>query len=188
MLIGPRWKLHLRPKNLASAHIKDRDVPPLPPGKSAVDILTDFVKYLYKVTKKYIEEHHVGFSWTSIENSIEFIFSHPNGWEGLQQQKYRKAIEGAGLIPRTPEGRARVHLITEGEASLHYCISILPEDLVNTKPRAITIIDAGGGTIDLSVYSMSFNPIACKEVAPAECMRLILTTIHLLTFLHLPSF
>ena len=117
----------------------------------------------------------------SIENSLEFIFSHPNGWEGLQQQKYRKAIEGAGLIPRTPEGQSRVHMITEGEASLHYCVSSLPEEPANTKPEAIVIIDAGGGTIDLSIYSATFNPIVCKEIAPAECMWPTLTTIHILT-------
>ena len=124
----------------------------------------------------------MGFTWASIENSIEFIFSHPNGWEGLQQQKYREAIEGAGLVPRTPQGRSRVHMIAEGEASLHYCVSSLPEEPGNTEPQAMVIIDAGGGTIDLSVYSVSFNPIACKELAPAECtMRLTLTTGHLLT-------
>ena len=123
----------------------------------------------------------MGFTWASIENSIEFIFSHPNGWEGLQQQKYREAIEGAGLIPRTPQGRSRVHMIAEGEASLHYCVSSLPEQPANTEPQAIVIIDAGGGTIDLSVYLVTFNPIACEEVAPAECMRLTLTTGHLLT-------
>ena len=136
------------------------------------------------VAKKHIEEHHMGFNWTSIENSVEFIFSHPNGWEGLQQQKYREAIERAGLIPRTPEGRSRVHMITEGEASLHYCVSSLPEEPANTEPQAIVIIDAGGGTIDLSVYSVTFDPIACKEVAPAECMWRTLTTVHVLT----PSF
>jgi hypothetical protein len=180
-LIGSRWKLHLRPKNLASAHIKDEDVPPLPYGKSAVDILTDFIKYLYTVAKRHIEEHHMGLNWSPIEDSIEFIFSHPNGWEGLQQQKYRDAIEGAGLVARTPEGRARVHMITEGEASLHYCVSSLPEESANTEPQAIVIIDAGGGTIDLSMYSVTFNPISCKEVAPAECMRLTLTTVRPLT-------
>jgi hypothetical protein len=133
------------------------------------------------VAKRHIEEHHMGFNWTSVENSVEFIFSHPNGWEGLQHQKYREAIEGAGLIPRTLKGRARVHMITEGEASLHYCVSSLPEEFANAEPQAIVIIDAGGGTIDLSMYSVTFNPISCKEVAPAECMRLPLTTVRLLT-------
>ena len=116
----------------------------------------------------------MGFVWALIENSIEFIMFHPNGWEGLQQQKYRQAIEAAGLIPRTPEGRSRVHLINEGEASLHYCVSSLSEEPANSKPQGIVIVDAGGGTIDLSVYSVSFNPTVCKEVAIAECMRLAL--------------
>jgi len=109
------------------------------------------------------------FNWTLIENSIEFVFSHPNGWGGLQQQKYREAIQDAGLIPG-PEGQSRVHMITEGEASLHFCVSSVPQDSTDTIPQAIIIIDAGGGTIDLSVYSVSFDPIACEEIAPAECM------------------
>ena len=122
----------------------------------------------------------MGFNWISIENSIEFVFSHPNGWEGLQQQKYREAIQSAGLIPG-PMEQSRVHMITEGEASLHYCVSSLREDNATTEPQAIIIIDAGGGTIDLSVYSVSFNPIACEEIAPAECMWLILIVLHILT-------
>ena len=121
------------------------------------------------------------FIWTSIENSIEFVFSHPNGWEGLQQQQYREAIEGAGLIPSTPEGQSRVRMITEGEASLHYCVYSLLGEPANTEPQGVVIIDAGAGTIDLSAYSVTFNPIACEEVAPAECMRFTLTTVHLLT-------
>lgn len=28
-----------------------------------------------------------------------------------------------GLVPDTREGRERIHFVTEGEASLHYCIS-----------------------------------------------------------------
>ncbi|KAF8431023.1 hypothetical protein L210DRAFT_3561370 [Boletus edulis BED1] len=163
------WKLHLRPKHLASAHIKDDDLPTLPSGKSAVDILTDFIKYLFECARTHIQEHHIGLDWTSTKNSIEFIFSHPNGWEGAQQQKYREAIEGAGLIPRTREGRSQVHMVTEGEASLHYCISGLPEERADSKPQAIVIIDAGGGTIDLSAYSVTCNPVVCEEIAPAEC-------------------
>ncbi|KAI9566206.1 hypothetical protein HD554DRAFT_2174667 [Boletus coccyginus] len=162
------WKLHLRPKHLASAHIKDEDIPSLPPGKSAVDILTDFIKYLFTAAKTHIEEHYMGFNWISIENSIEFVFSHPNGWEGLQQQKYREAIQGAGLIPG-PEEQTRVCMITEGEASLHYCVSSLLEDSTDTEPQAIIVIDAGGGTIDLSAFSVTFDPVACEEIAPAEC-------------------
>ncbi|KAI9569153.1 hypothetical protein HD554DRAFT_2204656 [Boletus coccyginus] len=166
------WKLHLRPKHLASSINRDNDLPPLPSGKSADDILTDFIKYLFECFKTHIHEHHLAFPWSSVENSIEFIFTHPNGWEGLQQQRYRRAIVRAGLVPGTREGQSRVHMLTEGEASLHFCVAnnLNAEKTTNqAAPQGVVIIDAGGGTIDLSMFSMKSNPISCEEIAPAEC-------------------
>ena len=96
-----RWKLHLRPPLLASTINRDDDLPPLPSGKSAVDVLTDFIKYLFSCVKIYIEDHHLAFQWSSVEGSIEFIVTHPNDWEGVQQQLYRLAVERAGLVPST---------------------------------------------------------------------------------------
>ncbi|KAN0094933.1 hypothetical protein V8E55_003220 [Tylopilus felleus] len=167
------WKLHLRPPHLASTINRDNDLPPLPPGKFAIDVLSDFIKYLFRCVKIYIKEHHLAFPWSSVEGSIEFIFTHPNGWEGVPQRLYRQAIELAGLVPSTPEGRSRVHMLTEGEASLHFCVAnLLNADIMATDldaPWGVVIIDAGGGTIDLSMFSMKSNPISCEEVAPAEC-------------------
>ena len=115
----------------------------------------------------------MAFTWSNHEDSIEYIFTHPNGWEGVQQQLYRQAIEAAGLVPATSQGRARVQLLTEGEASLHFCVA----DLINAEkadqagPQGVVIVDAGGGTIDLSMYSMKTDPITCDEIAAAECMQ-----------------
>ena len=50
------------------------------------------------------------------------MLSHPNGWEGAQQSKMRRAAVYGGLIPDTDEGRARIRFVTEGEASLHACV------------------------------------------------------------------
>ncbi|KAF8555315.1 hypothetical protein OG21DRAFT_1483977 [Imleria badia] len=164
------WKLRLRPKHLASSINSSDYLPPLPAGKSAVDVLTDFIRYLFSCAKTYIQEHHLALTWTSIEDSIEYIFTHPNGWEGLQQQQYCRAVERAGLIPRTPEGRSRVHLLTEGEAGPHYCVpNLLSAETADQAPQGVVIIDAGGGTIDLSMFSMTRNPISCEEISPAEC-------------------
>ena len=60
--------------------------------------------------------------WKRVQNEIEFVLAHPNGWEGLQQSKMREATILAKLVPNTDAGRARVHFVTEGEASIHYCI------------------------------------------------------------------
>ena len=115
---------------------------------------------------------------------MEYIFTHPNGWDGVQQL-YRRAIQRAGLIS-TPQGQSRVHLLTEGEASLHLCVSNLLhlETAIHAAPQGIVIIDAGGGTIDLSMFSMTSIPIFGEEIAPAECMQRSPTTEILLTHLH----
>ena len=57
-----------------------------------------------------------------MESDIDFVLSHPNGWEGAQQSKMRQAAVLAKLIPDKPEGHSRLSFVTEGEASLHYCI------------------------------------------------------------------
>ncbi|KAF8545589.1 hypothetical protein OG21DRAFT_1537926, partial [Imleria badia] len=113
-----------------------------------------------------------------MENNIEFILTHPNGWEGLQQQQIRHAAKIAGLIPGKKHAK--------GEASLHFCVTnVLESDSLSKLPivgteeveveeesehQGIVIIDAGGGTIDLSAYSVKLSlPREFKEVAPAEC-------------------
>ena len=178
----------MRAKHLASSHIKDEDIPPLPRGKSAIQVLGDFMRYLFSCARNYIIETHASGAsmWKSMENSIEFILTHPNGWEGLQQQQIRHAAKIAGLIPGKKHA-SRIHLLTEGEASLHFCVihmlsdslSKLPivrtdelEEDVEEEPehQGIVIIDAGGGTIDLSAYSVKLShPRDFKEIAPAEC-------------------
>ena len=87
---------------------------------------------------------------------------------------YRQAIERAGLVPSTPEGRTRVHMLTEGEASLHFCVAnlLIGETADRADPQGVVIIDAGGGTIDLSMFLMALDPISCEEIAPPECMHL----------------
>ena len=127
-----RWKLHLRPKDLASSHVKDGDVPPLPRGLSAVKVLSDFLKYLFNCARNYIVESHASgaIMWKSLEDRIEFVLTHPNGWGGAQQQEIRQAAVTAGLIPSGKEGHSRLQLLTEGEASLNFCMmAVIPEGM-----------------------------------------------------------
>jgi hypothetical protein len=101
-------------------------IPPLPKGKSAIDLFADFMKYLYDCTRTYIHETHASGSdlWLAAEvnGDIDFVLTHPNGWEGAQQAQMRRAAARAGLVPDTNAGHARIQFVTEGEASLHYCI------------------------------------------------------------------
>ncbi|KAI0350808.1 hypothetical protein OH77DRAFT_1412306 [Trametes cingulata] len=173
-LIFVEWfKLHLRPETLDSEEIKRRDLPPLPLGKSVLDVFADFTRYLFACTQRYISETHANGEslWASLRGRIEFVLSHPNGWEGLQQGKMRQAAVMAGLVPDTPEGHARVHFVTEGEASLHFCIrSGLATDTISGG-ESVMIVDAGGGTVDISSYSfVSTSPLSVEEIASADCI------------------
>ncbi|KAF6748622.1 hypothetical protein DFP72DRAFT_971152 [Ephemerocybe angulata] len=194
-----RWfKLHLRPKSAVVPG--EEPVPPLPFNKTVVEVFTDFVTYLNSCAKKYITETHGAALYNSLSNDIIYVLTHPNGWAGPQQAAMRRAATLGKLVPDTPEGSARVIFVTEGEASLHFCLAKgmhlagAPEKEVEDGPpkkkvklskaaaakaakeeelkkakegNGILIVDAGGGTIDVTSYSQqpdgSYNEIAIPE-------------------------
>jgi hypothetical protein len=57
-----------------------------------------------------------------LEDRTEFVLTHPNGWEGAQQSMMRTAAVQAGLIPDNEDGQSHLSFVTEGEASLHFCV------------------------------------------------------------------
>jgi hypothetical protein len=98
---------------------------PLPPNKTARDVFADFLRYLFQCARSFIQESypHGSALWISLEDTMEFVFAHPNAWEGQQQSQMRTAAIIAGLIPNSPEGHERTHFVTEGEASLRFCVN-----------------------------------------------------------------
>ncbi|TFK64304.1 hypothetical protein BDN72DRAFT_861491 [Pluteus cervinus] len=168
------FKLHMRPKSLENDEVSQfaEGMPPLPPGKSITEVFADFFRYLYQSSQAYIEEHHPNGQsfWSSVQRSTQFVLSHPNGWEGPQQSQMRQAAIFAGLIPDTATGKSRIHFVTEGEASLHFCISQgLLTEVIKERER-VMVVDAGGGTIDISTYEKrSGQKQAFNEVAPPQC-------------------
>lgn len=118
-----RFKLHLRSKIGAGKHIAEQ-IPPLPLNKTVVEIFADFLRYMLECASSYIQDTHANGPalWSSVKGDIDFVLSHPNGWEGKEQSQMRQAAVLAGLIPDTAVGHARVSFVTEGEASLHFAI------------------------------------------------------------------
>jgi hypothetical protein len=100
------------------------DIPPLPLNKTVVEVFADFLAYLFECASSYIQDTHANGVdlWASVKGQIDFVLSHPNGWEGTQQSEMRKAAVLAGLVPDTTAGHARLSFVTEGEASLHFAI------------------------------------------------------------------
>ena len=96
----------------------------LPKGKSLQDIFVDFIRYLFDSAKAFIQESEPMSKelWKSLENKIDLILSHPNGWEGREQEFLRKSIVQS-LIFTEQEALTRVSFVTEGEATFNFCVT-----------------------------------------------------------------
>ena len=134
-------------------------LPRLPRSKSAVEVFGDFLKYLFRCTRSFIETHAGGASvWKSVENDIQFVLSHPNGWEGAQQSDMRKAAIYGGLIPGTDEGRARIRFITEAEARLHACVmNGLADDLLSVRFFSRKVLNPEVNVLSSRIYSTALS-------------------------------
>ncbi|KAI5116259.1 hypothetical protein M0805_008164, partial [Coniferiporia weirii] len=166
------FKLRLRPRRM-ELDMNGMRLSPLPAGKSSEDVFGDFLHYLFTCTRKFIEDTHANGKkiWRAVEKDINFVLSHPNGWEGAQQSRMRRSAISGGLIPNTDEGRARIRFVTEGEASMHACIlSGLAQDVL-ASGNGFIVADAGGGTLDISSYVLQgTHPLRIEEVAPPDCL------------------
>ena len=149
------------------------EIPPLPLNKTVVEVLADFLAYLLECASSYIQETHANGVdlWASVKGQIHFVLPHPNGWEGAQQAEMRKAAVLAKLIPDTTAGHARLSFVTEGEASLHFAVQNGLSIGVIENGEGVVIVDAGGGTIDISSYSKSVGEAKARfeEVAAPQC-------------------
>ena len=150
------------------------EIPPLPLNKTVTDIFADFLAYLLECASSFIQNTHPDGVrlWESVKDELYFVLPHPNGWEGAQQVEMRKAALLAKLIPNTAAGHARLSFVTEGEASLHFAIQNgLPVGVMENG-EGVVIVDAGGGTIDVSSYSKNSGEAKTKfeEVAPPQGM------------------
>ncbi|KAJ7617593.1 hypothetical protein DFH06DRAFT_1274125 [Mycena polygramma] len=160
------FKLHFRPPG------DSQDLPPLPRRQSATKVLADFLRYLFQCAKTFIEETLGREVWLSLENNTRFVLAHPNGWEGKQQSQMRDAAVMAGLITDTDAGHERLSFVTEGEASLHFCIQNGLATKAIESGKGVVVVDAGGGTIDLSTYRLApkSNGGKFQEIAPPQCL------------------
>ncbi|PFH48898.1 hypothetical protein AMATHDRAFT_5370 [Amanita thiersii Skay4041] len=166
------FKLHIRLPHLnQEQNFTLEQMPKLPPKKTAIDVYGDLLAYLYQATKTYICQRQGSDIWDAVVTNAEYILTHPNGWEGKQQSELRRAARLAGLVKRASSSDAlkRVHFVTEGEASLHFCLNKVPTVLDQYGKDGVMVVDAGGGTIDISTYT-SIAKNKFKEIAPTECL------------------
>ena len=163
----------------------------LPKGKTIVDVFSDFMRYLFDSTKAFYTsaEPDGEARWNSVSSNIELVLTHPNGWGGPQQSQLRTAAVRANIVPDTPEGYGRVHFVSEGEASFNFCAThtqvgegvkvrhslchlplILHGLMRHQHGDRVLIVDAGGGTIDISSYVITERtPLRVEELFQPQC-------------------
>ena len=161
----------------------------LPRGKSIVDLFADFIRYLFDSTITHIKEAEPTgeLLWENFGPKVELVLTHPNGWEGHQQEMMRKAVVQAGIF-NEEEARSRVSFVTEGEASFNYCVTNtksgellevnaflrinieLFQPGISQVDHKVLVIDAGGGTIDISSYTVhAKSPLRVEELCVPIC-------------------
>ncbi|KZV77357.1 hypothetical protein PENSPDRAFT_679530 [Peniophora sp. CONT] len=179
------FKLKLQPQIDASRVVDVK----LPLGKDVGGVIADFYGYLYQCAREHIKHALTALGeliWDSVKDNIFFVLSHPNSWEGAQQEIMRAAAVKAKLV-NEEDSRTRISFVTEGEASMHFCITdgqlaasikasrlytyLMAIGLPKQPGDKMMVIDAGGGTVDLSAYSFeSAKPVKAVEVAAPACL------------------
>ncbi|KAI0313394.1 hypothetical protein OF83DRAFT_1175707 [Amylostereum chailletii] len=168
-----RFKLLLFPTSTATNGITH---PTLPPSKTIVDVYADFYPFLLQCASTHIRMTHVDGDrlWESIQDDVAFVLSHPRGWGAEQHKVMRRAAVRGRLVPDTPEGRARITFVAEGEASLHYQALAWGFFSEETKTcRNFMVIDAGRMTVDLATYATASDGSSAtnmKELAQPTCI------------------
>ncbi|CAE6458307.1 unnamed protein product [Rhizoctonia solani] len=118
--LAKHFKLHLQPKDLQKDNLK---LDPLPPGVSLSKIYSDFLRYLLKHTKAFVEKRiPLGKQiWEKYRPTMEVVIAHPNGWSTSEQAFLRAATIDSGFVDLNKASK-QVQFVTEAEASIHYCV------------------------------------------------------------------
>ncbi|RMZ81753.1 hypothetical protein DV738_g2089, partial [Chaetothyriales sp. CBS 135597] len=143
-----------------NTYIDPINLPPLPPGKSEIDVAAD---YLFKLRQamRFQLQKTLGEVFNREERNIRYFLTVPAIWNDAGKAATRAAAIQAGFI--RDENDNRLTLITEPEAAAMFCSKT---GLLNLKIHdAVLIVDCGGGTVDLIAYEV-------EEESPftvAEC-------------------
>ncbi|KAF8311659.1 uncharacterized protein EI90DRAFT_2953365 [Cantharellus anzutake] len=164
--LARHFKLHLHPKAMKEMHNLTLD--PLPEGVPLSTIYRDFFGYLIKHTQDAFEDCVLDGArvWEMLFPSADVVIAHPNGW-GLREQEFmHEAAVAANIVPQS-QPRTRIFFVTEGEASVHYCMFY-----ANIAPQLKLNFVIGGSTVDTTTYSVSqVHPrLQLHEVKPSACI------------------
>ncbi|GAA5899591.1 hypothetical protein JCM6882_001158 [Rhodosporidiobolus microsporus] len=168
-LIKCEWfKLLLSPESLRSG-VPDPWLPPLPVGKNVVDVISDFLRCVWRYARRMITEE-IG-SIVDL-NAADVLLTVPASWDAAASSLMRESALRAGLVQSSRGGdtrwRDRLQIITEPEAGAIHASTLAT--LHHLRPsQCFLLCDAGGGTVDSGVYKL-MGQLAELEIAEM-CVR-----------------
>ncbi|PVF96864.1 hypothetical protein CPB86DRAFT_475981 [Serendipita vermifera] len=149
------------------------EIPPLPPGVTMLKVYSDFIRYLYGKTRAFFVESTPNGQnvWNRLKQRTVLIFCTPNGWDVSHQVFLRHATARAGVMAEKAT-EERVEFIAEGEASVHYVVAHMKSNEWLKKNMMFGVIDAGGSTVDSTLYECkNLQPLELEEVCASECVQ-----------------
>lgn len=143
-------------------------VPPLPPGKSEIDVAGDYLFKLRQAMRNEIQKT-LGEDFNREERNIEYYFTLPPIWSESGRVALHAAAIYAGFL--RSETDDRITFIREPEATAIYCAKY---GLLNVQMGdVILVVDCGSGTVDLMAYEVTnttpFSLIECTAPSGDSC-------------------
>ncbi|MCJ1432673.1 hypothetical protein MMC27_002030 [Xylographa pallens] len=127
---------------------------PLPRDKSAEDVVADYLSYLYQHCMECLERRMT--QEVLKVTPIEFWFTMPALWSDEAQYTTKMAAERAGFGKNSIREHDKISMIREPEAAALSALKITADkydDLLEIN-TGILICDGGGGTIDITSYTI----------------------------------
>ncbi|KAL8926022.1 MAG: hypothetical protein Q9208_003163 [Pyrenodesmia sp. 3 TL-2023] len=151
-----------------NTYIDPINLPPLPPGKSEIDVAADYLFKLRQAMRNQLQKT-LGEVFNREERNIRYFLTVPAIWNDAGKAATRAAAIQAGFL--RDENDNRLTLITEPEAAAMFCSKT---GLLNLKIRdAVLIVDCGGGTVDLIAYELEeetpFTVAECTAGSGDSC-------------------
>ncbi|KAF8421674.1 hypothetical protein EV426DRAFT_565316 [Tirmania nivea] len=131
----------------------------IPPGKSVVDVVADYLKCLKEHALDVLSKSFGAEFWKSIP--IEYYLTIPAVWSEAAKALTLQAAERAGIGSKN-----ELVLIAEPEAAAIYCLSHMWQDSLKVG-ETVVVADCGRGTVDLVSYKiLTRQPkLKIKEIA-----------------------
>ncbi|KAK4162518.1 Hsp70-like protein [Cladorrhinum sp. PSN259] len=142
-----------------NTYIDPINLPPLPPGKSEIDVAADYLFKLRQAMRAALQKT-LGEVFNREERNIRYYLTVPAIWNDAGKAATRAAAIQAGFL--RDENDNRLTLVSEPEAAALFCSKT---GLLNLKVHdAVLIVDCGGGTVDLIAYEVEDeNPFTVAE-------------------------